>query len=501
MKNFLIICLLSLLIIPSITSETGDTPSRKKNRILIREFDYVGSEPLKNPAFLKGFHFTLIKGLAKLPQFDITSEIYQKEAMKDIGLLQKSFSEVNDIDERLSKIFPVDYYCHGTVNISENKIDVIVSISESKTFNNKITFVVEGDIDKQSELQKKILVELAKGLNIETNENDLAIFVAQSTENKEAFSLYSEAVTTFVSDPISSIPSLIAALEKDPNYLDALEDISDALSELGFSKEAFSYMNKLKTLLDERKHSQKVNYANTLCKFGLLYFRLNDLDNALKYCKEEKELKDSLFTIDNLPIAKNQSYANTLINLSTFYLHKNDLVNAVKEIEAAKEIYKSLKLSDSFAFGYVFLNLGAIYKKAGDLGWASSYYKEAKQLYNKLGLTETLAYGIVLTNEGHIHFTKGLIYKEKKNIKMAQTEFKAALEKFNADKKIQDKLRLTNTIDYATTLVNLSNVYNLLGQKKEEKDFAKSAQIIFNRIAKERKDLDRKVKKYIKGKK
>ncbi len=244
------------------------------------------------------------------------------------------------------------------------------------------------------------------------------------TKNEEAFSLYSKAAGTLYTDPKASAVLLANALSKDPEYLDALEDLSNALYQLGDYKRSLEYMNRKRTALDK------------------------------------KSLKEKLF------LSKSKTYANTLQSLSTIHIIRKETDKAISEIEQAKTILEMLGLNRTHEFGDFLVTIGLAYKSKGDLEKANSYYSEADSLYKELGLTKTTSYASILSNQGLIH--------------LAKKEYKDALKKFIADKESQDNLKLTTTEEYAVTLSNLGLTLAELGQAAKAKEF-------FNQASKIRK--------------
>lgn len=450
-----LLILIILLTLSCATSTTKDNSSRKKNRILIDNFEYLG--PPQYKWLIPGIRSTVTNGLAKLPQFDVTSVAEQQKAVKLIQQKQLVGDEV-DASKELAKINSVDYSCLGTIQASGKELLVNVRIAEAPNYDVKQASNLKGAVDNPFAVQEKIVDSLVGSMDVKLNDSDKLLFSSYTTKNEEAFSLYSKGAETLYTDPKASALSLAKALTKDPEYLDALEDLSNALYQMGDYKRALDYMNRKKVSLEKKNLTQTGDYANTLCNIGLIHLSLGDSSQALKLCGEDKALKEKLF------LSKSKAYATTLQSLSAIHLYIKETDKAITEIEQAKSINETLGLNRTPEFGDLLVTIGVAYKTKGDLVKASSYYSDATNLYKELGLTKTSSYATVLSNEGLIH--------------LAKKEYKDALKKFIADKEIQDNLKLTTTEDYAVTLSNLGLTLAELGQTAKAKEFFSQAKKI-----------------------
>lgn len=427
----------------------------KKSRLLVDNFEYIG--PPQHKWLIPGIQSTTTNGLAKLSQFEVTGVAEQRKAAKLIQQRQMVGEEV-DATAELARINSVDYSCTGTVQATGKDLMVNVRIVEAPTNNVKQSSNLKGTIDNPFDVQEKIVDNLIASLDVKLNENDKLLLTSTMTKNEEAFSLYSKALEVLMTEPKKSAVFLANALAKDPEYLDALEDLSGALYQMGDYKRAMEYMNRKKVTLEKKKLTETADYANTLCNMGMIHLNLGDSDKALLFCKQDKALKEKL------SLTKSKIYANTLLSISAIFLSQRQIEKAIVEVESAKQIYESLGLNQSHEFGDVLISAGVAYKVKGDFEKANSYYANAEYLYRTLGLTKTTSYATVLSNQGLIH--------------LAKKEYKEALKKFISDKEIQDNLQMTNTEEYAVTLGNLALIFSELGETTKAKEFLAQVQKI-----------------------
>lgn len=446
--------LLTLLLSCTTTDNRNNAPA-KKNRILVETFEYLG--PPQYKWLVQGIRATVTNGLAKLQQFEVTSVAEQQKAAKLIQQKQLVGDDV-DASKELAKINAVDYSCLGTIQSAGKELMVNVRIADATNANVKQSSNLKGTVDNPFAVQEKIVDSLVASLDVKLSDGDKALFSSYVTKNEEAFSLYSKAVETLYTDPKASAVLLANALSKDPEYLDALEDLSNALYQLGDYKRSLEYMNRKKTALEKKSLTETGDYANTLCNIGIIHLSLGDSDKALQLCNQDKTLKEKLF------LSKSKTYATTLQSLSAIYIIRKESDKAIANIEQAKMILESLGLNRTHEFGDFLVTIGLAYKGKGDLEKANFYYSEADSLYKELGLTKTTSYSSVLSNQGLIH--------------LAKKEYKDALKKFITDKEIQDNLKLTTTEEYAVTLSNLGLTLAELGQDAKAKELFNQAEKI-----------------------
>lgn len=435
--------------------ETKPLPD-KKQRLVIDEFEYIG--PPQSKDMVAGIRSTLTNGLSRLPYYDVTSIADQKKASRLVAEKQKMGDDKESASTELAKIVAADLSCKGTIQVSNNNILVNVSILKAPAYNVINGSNVQGDIKHPFDLQKELVKNLLAGTDIAISESDSENIELNQTKNETAFAEYSKGSEILYTDPKKAAVHFANALSKDLEFTDALEDLSNALFQMGDYKKALNYMLKKKTILEKRNLQNSLDYSNTLCNIGIAYFALGDSKKALELCLEDKKLKEQIGQ------SKTKYYATTLQSIAGIYLGQDKKEEALQTYEKARTLYILLALEKTHDYADLLVSTGAAYKQKGDYQAANSYYDDAAEIYKELGLTKTSSYATLLSNRG--------------NLLLAQKDYKSALKNFIADKDIQDKLNLTNTEEYATTLSNLGLIMSELGQIPKAKEFKAQAEKI-----------------------
>ncbi|XDD49152.1 hypothetical protein AB3N59_12045 [Leptospira sp. WS92.C1] len=400
----------------------------QKKRLLIDKFNYLENQKLK--PFATGLASTLTNGLARIPSLDVIGPAEKANTLKLIQEKQL-FGEDVDPVEFLSKITAADYFCNGDIQTEQETALVNVRISDAKHGNLILNTATRGILERPITLQDKVMENLLSNIDGKNTEFNKSFISKSSTKNAVAFSNYVQAFDILYTNPQRAAVFLINALKEDPEYLDALEDLSNILFQLGDSKKALGFLWKKKEILDRRGLQNTLDYTNTLFNLGVVHFSLGEREKGIQFCVQDKELKETL------KLKSRKPYATTLQTLGAFYIYQKKYKQGIIQLESARNVLLSLGLDKTFDYADLLTSLGSAYKQSGDFQIAASLYQDAGSIFKELGLTSTSSYAALLTNQGALHSANG--------------EYKEALKKFIQDKEIQNKLGLIKTEGYVVT--------------------------------------------------
>ncbi|MCT4639112.1 MAG: tetratricopeptide repeat protein [Bacteroidales bacterium] len=200
---------------------------------------------------------------------------------------------------------------------------------------------------------------------------------------------------------ISKLVGDVPNIYKGMRFLGALKGQQSKFNEaLNIYREAMNYA------------TDSVDIASLNINIGLIFFNLEDKDNALNYFKSSEEMCPH-YEYDIRAIAIN--------NLASIYLEIDSLDLAIHYYQEAISIDKRINNKDGVARSYH--NLGLLNKKIGEYSKAVTHYKEAlrlrRSLDNKRGIGSTLSalgslhYGIEDYSKAGKYYRESLQFVEE----------------------------------------------------------------------------------------
>ncbi len=230
--------------------------------------------------------------------------------------------------------------------------------------------------------------------------------------------------------------------------------------------------------------NDKYHLAITYTNIANAYFYLSDYSNNIKFNNQALEIGIELN--DSLTIA------NTYTSLGNAYLKLGDYPKALEYFMGSVGIYESKSITNKLPGCYN--NIAIVLKKQGDKANALKYYKLSLNLAKEYGSTKSI---------GEAYNNIGVLQMEKGEFNKANNSFLKALELFvsinyqtgiatvnsnigenhinygNYNEAIsyffnakEQEINIGNMEGYSTTLFNLSNVYFLMDNIKQAKEFA-----------------------------
>lgn len=217
-------------------------------------------------------------------------------------------------------------------------------------------------------------------------------------------------------------------------------------------KTAHSIM--FQVLEDVKELDDKKELGQTLHRIGTIYWYKGDLDEALEYLKQAKEVRESIGDI--------QGASDTTNNIAIVY---HDL----GKIKEAEENYLEMmeneqKIGDNYGIALAYNNIGNLHLDKGEVEKGLEYYDKSYEISKRIGGEEACA--DVINNMGLIYHSRG--------------EYQKALEHY---KKCLD-IWIENDDKYSMVIVlnNMGEVYRDLGQEDRALDNALRSLDICNKI-------------------
>ncbi len=246
-------------------------------------------------------------------------------------------------------------------------------------------------------------------------------------------------------EQVDSLLAYIKTAKSDTNKINALNDVSKLMTEMGSVADAKTHAENAQALAN--KLNFKKGIASAENNLGVIYETQGNYIEAHKHheiaLKIRTELKD------------NKGIAASLNNIGNLYSFEGRNEDALKNYNKALELKKKYGTKKSLINAYN--NIGIIYLNMLNLPKALEYFKEAlkisEELKNERGLSN--AYTNI-----------GLVYEDQKN-------FPEALNMFNKVLELSEKTG--NKVGIAASNVNLSSVSIKLHQIPQAKKYCEEA--------------------------
>ena len=207
----------------------------------------------------------------------------------------------------------------------------------------------------------------------------------------------------------------------------------------------------------------KKTLVRTLQRLGHLYKELNNFDEALKSFKQSLRLAE----LNNF--TKEQAKANIFLG-DFYYDYETNQIDLAHKFYSAAEKQKNYLEKNNQAILYK--NLGNIFRDKNKVDQSLEYYSVSLTIFKEID-TEDLDWDLA-----SLYFEMGNIYKKLKQYPKAKKYYLDCLAYFGED---------YHPFDKANAFLNLSEVYEQLGEKVKAVQFYKrhselKDSIYFNRI-------------------
>ena len=210
--------------------------------------------------------------------------------------------------------------------------------------------------------------------------------------------------------------------------------------------------------LIERGDSSAINASISLTAL----YSQNDIDSATFFANRAIIIAEEL----DDPFYK----ARTRVNLAQLYLRIGDYGSALTELENIQE--DAARLEDQSVYAEVLRTIGNIGFIQYNYETAEQYLKDAEKIYEELRDTSRLSN--VYDNLANVYLeTARSTVPETDSVRIDTTQMDKAILYYN--KALDIKLKLGNPMNYGGTYINLSIVYNDLGDLDKAGSYSKLA--------------------------
>ncbi len=319
----------------------------------------------------------------------------------------------------------------------------------------KIDKLIEQGKYNEAELAIQALEEGERKLG----QIDAAILKIELANNRgkyqEAFTyakIAQEKLLTLNSEECEEITELARKLK----MVDVTTLIAEAQRRMGNLDEALSSIEDGETIyqsIEETQETlpQKASYLNSK---GIITFLKGQIDDAVKYFEESKEL----FTI----LGKKRHIAKISNNLGVAYWQRGKLDEALENYMVHLKMEE--EMGNKRTMGISLNNIGILYQDKGDLDKALEYSEKSKQIFEELGNEQDIA--MAYQNIGEIYRIRG------------QLDF--ALDQYEQSLTLYKKLK--NKSDIAGIYNNLGIVYRTKGDLERAIDYFKKSLEIWEEL-------------------
>ena len=246
LEIFVFACLVSAFCsVPALPAALQEEPITKKS-IVVLDFENLnkGDDEL---AWLSAGMAEAI--LTKLRNIKSLKLIERKQVLKAINELNFSTSDYFDKDksEKLADFLRADVIIVGSFQEFRDRIRIFARFVDLKTTEVIDAAEVRGKLDDIFDLQDQIALKLMDKMGVETTEEERRKITEEPTKSLSAYEYYSKAISLphETEEQFQKRISLLQkAIEQDPTYKEAYNDLAVAYMDRKDYEEALTYLQK-----------------------------------------------------------------------------------------------------------------------------------------------------------------------------------------------------------------------------------------------------------------
>ena len=374
MRRVLILfCCSALLCGLALTAPAAEMTTTRSVAIL--DFENANKENKADDWLCAGMAETLITKLRQVKDLRLVERKQILKAMEELNFTASDFFDAEKSAE-LAKFLKVDVLLVGGFQHYAGAIRITARFVDVATGEVLDAVDIKGEMDKIFDLQDQLAVKLVETMGIETTRSEMKTVATQPTTSLSALELYSKAIEA--QDPDESIKLFEAAIEADPKYKEAYNDLAVVYMDQGNYAKAVELLKKAL----EVDSTYFLPYFN----LGICYNRLGQPDEAVRSYKRVIESNPSYINaylaVAEVLIAKGDNagaieYAAQAVDLDPsdargINLWGNALYGQHKYEEAIKKYEEVLELDPKGAYAYY--NIANCYADLGKADMALDYY-------------------------------------------------------------------------------------------------------------------------------
>ena len=448
-RVFILLLCSSLLTLGGLGPSAAAATEMTTRSVAILDFENANKEAKEDDWLSAGMAETLITKLRQVRDLRLVERKQILKAMEELDFTASDFFDTEK-SEQLAKFLKVDVLLVGGFQHYAKNIRITARFVDVATGEVLEAVDIKGKMDDIFDLQDELALKLIETMGIETTRKERKTVTEQPTTNLNALELFSKALEA--DDQDEKVKLFKQAIQADPDYKEAYNDLAVVYMDRGEYAEAITYLNE----------AVRVDAAYFLPHFnlGVCYRQLGRPDESIKAFKRAVEYNDT-YVMGFLALSETY-YAQSDYRRARDTARKaieldpgnpngyNDLGNALHGLEryedAIEQYEQVLELDAEAHFAYH--NIANSYESLGDTDkalayygkaleiepdYASSYYRRASLYHYKLNDPHKAAldYITYLEHEpkdfdGYLGLARAYVLLDK--AKEAKEAFEAALE-------------------------------------------------------------------------
>jgi tetratricopeptide (TPR) repeat protein len=281
--------------------------------VAILDFENANKEAKQDDWLCAGMAETLITKLRQVKELRLVERKQIIKAMEELDFSTSDFFD-SERSAQLAKFLKVDVLLVGGFQHYGGAIRITARFVDVSTGEVLEAVDITGKMDDIFDLQDELALKLIKAMGIATTRRERKTVSERPTSSLGALELYSKALKA--TDPDEMIKLFEQAIEADPNYKEAYNDLAVVYMGQGDYAHAIELLKKA---LDVDQ-----SYFLPHFNLGVCYFQLGRLDES------EREHRRA--------IEYNEHYTLAYLALAEVYLAQQDYRRAIESARTATEL-------------------------------------------------------------------------------------------------------------------------------------------------------------------
>lgn len=380
-RVFILLLCCSLLMLGGLGPNAAAATEMTTKSVAILDFENANKESKENDWLSAGMAETLITKLRQVRDLRLVERKQILKAMEELDFTASDFFDAEK-SEQLAKFLKVDVLLVGGFQHYAKNIRITARFVDVATGEVLEAVDIKGKMDDIFDLQDELALKLIETMGIETTRKERKTVTEQPTTNLNALELFSKALEA--DDEDEKVKLFKQAIQADPDYKEAYNDLAVVYMDQGEYAEAITYLNE----------AVRVDAAYFLPHFnlGVCYRQLGRADESIKAFKRAVEYNDT-YVMGFLALSETY-YAQSDYRRARDTARKaieldpanpngyNDLGNALHGLERyedAIEQYEQVIELDAEAH-FAYHNIANSYESLGDTDKALAYYGRALEI-------------------------------------------------------------------------------------------------------------------------
>ncbi|MBN1916332.1 MAG: tetratricopeptide repeat protein [Verrucomicrobia bacterium] len=268
-RVFILFCAIALVCCLTLTASAVEMTVTRSVAIL--DFENADKEGKADDWLCAGMAETLITKLRQVKDLRLVERKQILKAMEELDFTATDFFDT-DKSAELAKFLKVDVLLVGGFQHYGESIRITARFVDVATGEVLEAVDIKGEMDTIFDLQDQLALKLIETMGIATTRSEMKAVAKQPTTSLSALELYSKALDA--TDPAESIPLFEAAIEADPQYKEAYNDLAVVHMDQGDFASAVELLKKALEI--------DSSYFLPHFNLGVCYNRLGQPDEAVR---------------------------------------------------------------------------------------------------------------------------------------------------------------------------------------------------------------------------